>query len=398
MDLATASIAILGNTLAVDLRLLNLVGDTVNEDDSFWVKETIPAIADISISGNGAKIPSPWVLLTVPRKDIIKKPTFVDSQNAYSSLQLDDNDNYYMLYKCHELTGGTRATYPYPFQFLETPKVDGDTIDIKLSILNASGVINPENLDKTWNINTIKELAQNNVLYETEKTYIAKKQEIRVSYGRASFYGGKAAESRDKLVSDIWDTQTTVMTGSSTTGAVGAVLVANYAFEVPQGMTGNISNRPLDYITMKWTLPEYAAPRQDMLNQGWVWDENTRILSRTIKNPSIQNHSDALGPRGTRATLNVIFNNAPLDEVFDAKVELSYRHKGEQEEVIPELTTRIRFKPSYFTQPLLYKSLKIIITAKERTIPEKHILMQKVHIRLPTVASMTEVQIKRISG
>ena len=161
------------STLKVDLQIINLKGDgTINHESEFWVKTPVEAAADISVSGTGSKIQDPWVVVTVPKSNIATKPTFVDSQNAYQSLRLEDESNYYILYKFNEIAGGMRSTFPFPFQFNEEPTNNGDTLTVKMDVIDAKTVENKKSTDSAEMLSLINTLPK---LYSTQKTYKALK-------------------------------------------------------------------------------------------------------------------------------------------------------------------------------------------------------------------------------
>lgn len=187
------------DTKAVNLRIINLQGDgRITEDSEFWGEESIPAAADLAISGDGVNIQNPWMLLTVPKLKTpdghakTSKPSFVDSENAYRTEYYEDNDNYYVLYKFRKFSGGNRYTFPFPFKFYQGKVRNNDQLPIKFDMLQGSYQTTDSSIEE------FKGLTR---LYESTKTYIGRAQDalINESYHKLE-YANKTDDARNARV------------------------------------------------------------------------------------------------------------------------------------------------------------------------------------------------------
>lgn len=108
------------STEKVTIHIFNLNGDSKDDNTDFWADQIINATAQTEVSGDSADIQNDWILITVPKAKrdgylIVSKPTFVDSRNTYISKKLEDNDNWYILYKFDVLSGGSNIASHFPF-------------------------------------------------------------------------------------------------------------------------------------------------------------------------------------------------------------------------------------------------------------------------------------------
>ena len=164
------------STAKTRLRIINLNGDnTIDEKTEFWVKDTIPVAADLTISGSGVNYPNPKLKITVQKSPAITKPGFVDSLKATSNEQTEDENNYYMTYKFDSLTGGTKLTFPLPFMFKEDTANNGDRVTIKEELLDENG----------------------GVIDSVSKTYTAKKVTYSYNDSNVFTYGASRDEKVD---------------------------------------------------------------------------------------------------------------------------------------------------------------------------------------------------------
>ncbi|MCI6271625.1 MAG: hypothetical protein MR601_01640 [Erysipelotrichaceae bacterium] len=340
------------DTLNVTLQIINLEGDgSINDKTDFWVKTPINAAADISISGTGASIVNPWVVLTVPKLNIINKPTFIDSQKAFSTIKAEDNDNWYVIYKFEELTGGTRMTFPFPFSFKEDPTRNNDTITVKLDIVDAKDVADKYNADPNTNVATILGL---NKLYSGEKTYKALKQEFSYGDSEARGYNEnrwfKIDETNNTYRHNaIWEYDVNSTAGETTTGNTGRVVpVAFQPFvEIPSGTTGTISYVYPANLKVVATLPEGVEP--NITDNNFTFDSSTRELTYFINNPRVEEPWWIRYKPGKTFTINLNFKNKEFNTIYDIPVKyyVDFGLDGQRE--LPERNIKIRFKPIYFT-------------------------------------------------
>ncbi|MBS6073178.1 MAG: Cna B-type domain-containing protein, partial [Actinomyces urogenitalis] len=307
------------STLKVDFRIINLEPDnTINDNSEFWVEKTVNATVDLKVSGSGADaiIRNPWLMITVP-KGKIKDLKFADSQNAYQTVQIledqVDPDNAYIIYKYDQFTGASSAAYPAPFLFDGAKTSDGDKITVKAVVLDATGVENRNDADKKSVLETAKSLP---VLYSAEKTYKARKIEATYNWANLATDNGNPFHDGGQRRRLVYDQSLTDDNGkvvkennqifvyrkldtadSQTTGEDGQKARFTFSFVInPPAVEGNQSwyfNKP-QTLTAVFKLPDNVEPaRATLRDKGeaqcdgssrWFYDKATNTLSLREKN------------------------------------------------------------------------------------------------------------------
>lgn len=114
---------------------------------SYLTNEMVGAASSIAISNSGGPaIMEPWVMIQLPKSKLVARPSMGGSIDAYDSFLLEDDENYYQIYKFHRLAGGYAGSYRFQFQFDPRKTQNGDIIRSTTKILDASGVSNPESV------------------------------------------------------------------------------------------------------------------------------------------------------------------------------------------------------------------------------------------------------------
>lgn len=344
------------STLKVDLQIINLKGDgTINHESEFWVKTPVEVAADISVSGTGSKIQDPWVVVTVPKSNIATKPTFVDSQNAYQSLRLEDESNYYILYKFNEIAGGMRSTFPFPFEFNEEPTNNGDTLTVKMDVIDAKTVENKKSTDSAEMLSLINTLPK---LYSTQKTYKALKNELEITISRSFTDKNNVKVVADSTPDSRGNSRTTSdihnifipISSADITGTTKENVPIRLSYGVnTDGVTGTISYRKAEYIESKVLIPDGATLSEASIKAGWVYNPDEKTATRRVDNPSF--HTAWLqyynGPRITDLSLDF---SVPFEQVYSIPTEFKVKYPNEAVRELTDLTLRVRFKPMYFNR------------------------------------------------
>ena len=335
-------------TLKVNLRIINVEGDrTQNENEEFAPEVPINASADIAISGAGASIPNAWAVITVPKTDKIAKPTFVSSKNAKSSVQAEDQDNWYMIYKFTALTGGSQMTFPFPFKFKEETVKDKDEVTVKLDIVDGNVFDNVN--DDTPDITLQNALAAEK-LYQTQKTYRAVK--VTAEYNRTHTY----AYAYNSTEGDVHVYNVEVNAGDTTTGKPGHRFAVGYFPTIDASKIGveKYSLERPENLKLVIKVPEGFVPE----NPNRVSDGGKMVTSYdaakgeiTIlhKNPAADVADGWRNGRpGKTYWIYYFAENRPLDTPYDFPAEYYVNADTNQERKLENTNVKVKFKPHYF--------------------------------------------------
>ncbi|MBF0713442.1 hypothetical protein HZY83_01905 [Gemella sp. GH3] len=357
-------------TFKVDLNVVNLYSDnTVDEKREFWVRETVPAAVDISVSGSGTELSEPWVVLTVPKTKVgdltkISKPIFVDSAEAYETEKTEDENNYYVIYKFHRIGGGFRGTYPFPFAVNEEAVRDRDELNINLKIVDGKSTADSKP-----------------VLYNKDITYVLRKQEYMTNVAIAEWYHGNSYpraiddtfdNSSTKLKSDTLLYNVNLTEGETATGTTPLNLETKVGInlKVQEGITSKLSLKPVEYVKEVYTLPETIEPRMsnNAVTNGTIatwkiqagvdaeYDSSTRKLTIIRYKPSTiyDNWHWYTNPHivGNWNSGQAYFKatNSPLNTILNVTVDITQKYEDEPAQTFQKLTLPIEFRPVYFKQ------------------------------------------------
>ena len=105
--------------------------------------EPIGAIATFSASGASVNIEDATLRLTVPKPPqgtaYWAKPSFVSSKLASSSVESEDQRNWYINYHFDRIVGGTQTSLPFPMKFENNVTPNGTTITPTWELLDKAG-------------------------------------------------------------------------------------------------------------------------------------------------------------------------------------------------------------------------------------------------------------------
>ena len=312
------------------LRIINLNGDnTIDEKTEFWVKDTIPVAADLTISGSGVNYPNPKLKITVQKSPAITKPGFVDSLKATSNEQTEDENNYYMTYTFDSLTGGTKLTFPLPFMFKEDTANNGDSVTIKEELLDENG----------------------GVIDSVTKTYTAKK--VTYSYNDSNVFTFGA--SRDEKVdpSNPQDMNNTIRVhkvqvydDSNKTKPEGSPVEALFSptNKAPEGAEGKATFERPKNLRIEVKLPEGVELGEGGDSSNWTYDAATRTITR---NYGELGEGDVSWLRynqvGITANPILKFKSIPAGQVVNLDAKFTVNVGLPNEYKLPDRTLPIKF-------------------------------------------------------
>ena len=314
-------------TAKTRLRIINLNGDnTIDEKTEFWVKETIPVAADLSISGSGVNYPNPKLKITVQKSPAITKPGFVDSLKATKNEQTEDENNYYMTYTFDSLTGGTKLTFPFPFEFKEDTANNGDSVTIKEELLDEN----------------------DGVIDSVTKVYTAKKETY--TFNDSSVYADTPDELQQLIdpskpaknntlfvrkVDDYTDSDKTKEDGDGTK----ITSYFNFTIKDTESVDPNKTYERPKNIKLEIKLPEGVE-----IDDGrFSIDPATRIASRVVANPGLDrvwkgSYNEMVYWIGPGLT----FKNKKYNEVINIEAKFTLNDGLANEKKLPDRTLSIK--------------------------------------------------------
>ena len=314
-------------TAKTRLRIINLNGDnTIDEKTEFWVKETIPVAADLSISGSGVNYPNPKLKITVQKSPAITKPGFVDSLKATKNEQTEDENNYYMTYTFDSLTGGTKLTFPFPFEFKEDTANNGDSVTIKEELLDEN----------------------DGVIDSVTKVYTAKKETY--TFNDSSVYADTPDELQQLIdpskpaknntlfvrkVDDYTDSDKTKEDGDGTK----ITSYFNFTIKDTESVDPNKTYERPKNIKLEIKLPEGVE-----IDDGrFSIDPATRIASRVVANPGFDrvwkgSYNEMVYWIGPGLT----FKNKKYNEVINIEAKFTLNDGLANEKKLPDRTLSIK--------------------------------------------------------
>ena len=318
------------STAKTRLRIINLNGDnTIDEKTEFWVKDTIPVAADLTISGSGVNYPNPKLKITVQKSPAITKPGFVDSLKATSNEQTEDENNYYMTYKFDSLTGGTKLTFPLPFMFKEDTANNGDRVTIKEELLDENG----------------------GVIDSVSKTYTAKKVTYSYNDSNVFTYGASRDEKVDPsnpqdMNNTIRVHKVQVYDDSNKTKPEGSPVEALFSptNKAPEGTDGKATFERPKNLRIEVKLPEGVELGEGGDSSNWTYDAATRTITR---NYGELGEGDASWLRynqvGITANPILKFKSIPAGQVVNLDAKFTVNVGLPNEYKLPDRTLPIKF-------------------------------------------------------
>lgn len=266
------------DTERVEVSIFNLEGDgSINDKDTFWPEEPINATARLTVSGDGVEINNPWMVIKVSKlKDKATKPTFVDSQMAYLSKMIEDDNNYYMFYKMDIVSGGTDIAYSFPFKFIGGKVENGEQVKTEFIMFQGNGEDrgNPNlgDLNKP-------------ILHSFQKIYTARTQNFNYNNSEIIMWNTNGFDQTKN--SHVYNFP--LNPGATTTGPQGKTVypLIGESIVVPPDTTGQVNYMQPDSIRMEFDMPPGGVLNQDAINNGWKYNPETNIATVNIAKPSL---------------------------------------------------------------------------------------------------------------
>ena len=315
------------STAKTKLRIINLNGDnTIDEKTEFWVKNTIPVAADLAISGAGVNYPNPKLKITVQKSPAITKPGFVDSLKATKNEQTEDENNYYMTYTFDSLTGGTKLTFPFPFEFKEDTANNGDSVTIKEELLDENdGVI-----DSVTKVYTAK---KETYTFNDSSVYAATPDELQQLIDPS-----KPAKNNTlfvRKVDDYTDSDKTKEDGDGTK----ITSYFNFTIKDTESVDPNKTYERPKNIKLEIKLPEGV----EIDDSRFSIDPATRIASRVVANPGFDrvwkgSYNEMVYWIGPGLT----FKNKKYNEVINIEAKFTLNDGLANEKKLPDRTLSIK--------------------------------------------------------
>lgn len=239
----------------------------------YWSGEQIMPRAAFDISGDGVNIVNASTKITVPKvkvnnKVVISKPTFVILDSAKTSVESEDENNWYMTYTFESLKGGSIALSPFPFNFVNQITPDGTTVTPKYELFDGSGNL----LDSATTTYTAKVQGYNSRKFLEHQGWMQTRTSID---DNALVRVVRRQEYKDVQA----DTHTPADTGWSVTYGVQIYSESTNANQGVFTLTGS-NIKLIDY------LPAGAELSQTSINDGWVYDAASH--SATWQGPAEQ--------------------------------------------------------------------------------------------------------------
>ncbi len=280
----------------------------------YWSGEQIMPRATFDISGDGVNIANAVTKITVPKikangKVVINKPTFVILDSAKSSIETEDDDNWYMTYTFESLKGGSIALAPFPFNFINEYTPGGTTITPKYELFDGDG----------------------NLLDSASITYTAKVQDYNTrKYIQQQGWMTTRATAEDNSLVKVVRRQEYKNTSAATHTPADTGWSVTYAVQIYSETTNSntgVFTLTDSKIRLVDHLPVGAELSDISKNEGWVYDSSTHtaIWEGPAKEFTMESERHVhLSGWGKRIVLD--FKNYPihLNQTSAYKVPSSY--------------------------------------------------------------------------
>ena len=221
--------------------------DDNSEKTEFYSGEDIIMNSRIEASseGSGKSYPNAYFLLKVPKKYLKNNPRITATSAIVSSQTPEDGDYYIYRGNYRELRAGSinSINYIITFKNPETPE------NYKPEIIHELYDENNNLLSKqSKTLNTLKYQRSFRDLFSVK------------NYAPAAVYTNKE-KTNIKLVKNT------------------DINIFNLMSVMVEGDNINIGTKPIDSIVYKITLAEYMKPSPESIQDGWTFDETTRVAT-----------------------------------------------------------------------------------------------------------------------
>lgn len=225
--------------------------DDGSEKTEFYSGEDIVMNSRVEASseGSGKSYPNAYFLLKVPKKYLKNDPRVTATSAIVSNQTIEDSDYYIYRGNYKELRAGSINSINYIINFkdLETPEN-----------------YKPEIIHELYDEN-------NNLLSKQSKTLntLKYKQDISATFYPQEYSPIAGYTNREKTNIKIINTDISVF------GSIGS----NYIGAKVRDRDSSIGDKLIDSIIYKVTLAEYMKPSPESIQDGWTFDETTRVAT-----------------------------------------------------------------------------------------------------------------------
>lgn len=352
----------INNTITMDMRdlledntLSPYDGTILGQGTDYGVDTIIPGATTIQVSNSGGpSLVEPWLLISIPKAHLPNKPSFGGSSDAYETLDLEDEENYYELYKFHNINGGFVGTYSFSFSFDREKTFDGDTIIASSKLLDASVLENPEDVKDLETIKTLKADGEGRSIQRyyraiKKSAYIDKqlvKTSISVNKDGIYYYNIPVLENQNTLPNS-WHSEPWFM-------------VAPVIDGTKEGLNGRFAEKvkTMD-ITVHLPAGFHLSKREYADTKNWKEiDPSTITLHIENQYPDQdlkEAHPNREGNYGFKFLLGIDIDNledeeVPLDTILPMTFDTVVTYEGQEEPVHLSTTlnlilNKITFKP-----------------------------------------------------
>ena len=229
--------------------------DDGSEKTEFYSGEDIVMNSRIEVSSEGSakSYPNAYFLLKVPKKYLKNDPRVTATSAITYSERVQDNDYYIYRGNYRELQAGSINSINY--------------------IINFKNPETPEN----YNPEIIHELydKDNNLLSKQSKTLNTLKKQQKIEAFLHTQSSSPIAVYTNKEQTDIELKPNSIATFGNEKNEDWRM-----GIKIHSGSSdGNIGGKYIDSIVYKLTLPEYMKPSPESIQDGWTFDETTRIAT-----------------------------------------------------------------------------------------------------------------------
>lgn len=250
-----------------DVKATLSIVDKVNgaEKTEYFSGETINLSSILEASGNGSTYESPYVLVKIPA-EYLNTYNIVNTSAILTRSQFDSNGYKVARLDLRDISGGSFVGLDFNFTLKDYETPEGYKAEVIIEYYSKDNVI----------------------LSRQAKEISTIKAQKGITTSKAIQYGGTTTtQTKDiNVVTYTDETNTTIDKNSwSTMGII------RYSLNAKSTNTGLKTGRnSVKEFTFTDRIPEYLELTQASLNDGWVFDPNTRIATKTV--PAVGDKKD----------------------------------------------------------------------------------------------------------
>ncbi|RRC94113.1 hypothetical protein EII25_01140 [Erysipelotrichaceae bacterium OH741_COT-311] len=322
-----------------DVQMDIITRDKDNKGNSVYSYLTgmeIRAQADILVSGPKIYYPKGQLIIRVPKSTTnglqIKKPNFVSSIEAISSVESQDATHYVMTYTFKEIKGGLLGTYDFPLRFENEITANGDTITPSWEMVDADGNV-IKKVERTFTAIASSDWEPLKWLNEWDYAFNG-------AYNTSSI-GNPEKDGYKELRRTYIDQKAPTVTSSDGTGfAVKYYVDARFAPKNGTDTQFGIYNAQT--VTFVDTLPQGAVLDDVSVRNGWVYDPLTHTASKTVDITKLQDLGN--NRKGIRTWIQIKYANEPVDKVQKNNLKIIMDKDLPNEKISSDVHYNIKFK------------------------------------------------------